>query len=270
MAVKIETVNTAKFKMKYFKFGCGEQTVVVIPGLSLKSVTESANGIANVFKLMGDKYTVYFFDRRTDCREDYNVEDMADDTIEAFDILGIKHAYVFGVSQGGMIAQYIALKRPDIVQKLALGSTAARITEQNSGAVKNWARLAEEKKTDELIDSFLNAVYSNEFSEQFGKFIKELLINTSDLELERFAVYAKACDGFDLLDELDKITCPIFVIGAENDNVLGAKASVELAEKANARLYMYENYGHAVYGFKDLVILAGNKDVAKAKDLAGI
>lgn len=247
MSVKVQTVNTDKFKMKYFKFGSGDKPAVIIPGLSLKSVSETADSVASAYRAMNSDYTVYVFDRRLDCGEVYTVEDMADDTIEAFDILGIKHAHVFGVSQGGMIAQYITLKRPDIVKKLALGSTAARITEQNSGAVKNWARLAEEKKTDELIDSFLNAVYSNEFSEQFGKFIKELLINTSDLELERFAVYAKACDGFDLLDELDKITCPIFVIGAENDNVLGAQASVELAEKANARLYMYENYGHAVY-----------------------
>lgn len=247
MSVKVQTVNTDKFKMKYFKFGSGDKPAVIIPGLSLKSVSETADSVASAYRAMNSDYTVYVFDRRLDCGEVYTVEDMADDTIEAFDILGIKHAYVFGVSQGGMIAQYITLKRPDIVKKLALGSTAARITEQNSCAVKNWARLAEEKKTDALIDSFLNAVYSNEFSEQFGKFIKELLINTSDLELERFAVYAKACDGFDLLDELDKINCPIFVIGAENDNVLGAQASVELAEKANARLYMYENYGHAVY-----------------------
>ena len=247
MSVKVETVNTDKFKMKYFKFGIGDKPAVIIPGLSLKSVSESADSVASAYKAMKRDYTVYVFDRRLDCGDSYSIEDMADDTIEALDILGIKSAYVFGVSQGGMIALYIALKRPDLVKKLALGSTAARVTEQNTGGIKNWARLAGEKKTDELIDSFLSAVYSKEFSEQYGDFIKMMLINTSDLELDRFAVYAKACNGFDLLDEVNKIKCPVFVIGAENDKVLGSQASVELAEKANAKLYMYKNYGHAVY-----------------------
>ena len=247
MAVKIETVNTAEFKMKYFKFGSGEQTVVVIPGLSLKSVTESANGIANVFKPMADKYTVYFFDRRTDCGEDYTVENMADDTATAFDILGISGAYVYGVSQGGMIAQIIALKRPDLVKKLALASTTSKITKENSAAIKKWADLAAEKKVIELTNSFIEAVYSKEFAERFGELIRQMLIGVSAGELHRFEIYARACDGFDVSDKLYSISCPVYAAGAEGDKVFGCEPIAELAEKTNARLYIYENYSHAVY-----------------------
>ncbi len=247
MAVKIETGNTAKFKMKYFKFGCGEQTVVVIPGLSLKSVTESANGIANVFKLMGDKYTVYFFDRRTDCGEDYNVKDMADDTAEALDILGISGAYVYGVSQGGMIAQLIALKRPDLVKKLALASTTSRFTGDNSAVIEKWADLAAKKKILELINCFIEAVYSKEFAEKFGELIRQMLIGVSADELHRFEIYARACNGFDVYDKLDKIACPVYAAGATGDKVFGCEPIAELAEKTNAQLYIYENYSHAVY-----------------------
>ena len=247
MAVKIETVNTDKFKMKYFKFGSVEQTAVVIPGLSLKSVTESANGIANVFKAMGDKYTVYFFDRRTDCGEDYNVDDMADDTARAFDILGINGAYVYGVSQGGMIAQLIALKRPDLVKKLALASTTSRITEENSAVIEKWADLAAEKKVLELINCFIEAVYSNEFAEKFGELIRQMLIGVNAGELHRFEIYARACNGFDVYNELGKISCPVFAAGAEGDKVFGCEPIAELAKKTNARLYIYKNYSHAVY-----------------------
>lgn len=247
MAVKIETVNTSKFKMKYFKFGSGEQVVAVIPGLSLKSVTESANSIANAFKVMGEKYTVYFFDRRTDCGEDYSVENMADDTAEAFDILGISGAFVYGVSQGGMISQLIALKRPGLVKKLALASTTSRITEQNSAVIKKWADLAAEKKILELIDCFIESVYSKEFAGKFGELIKQMLIGVSADELHRFEIYARACNGFDIYDELNKIACPIFALGAKGDKVFGCEPIVEIAEKTNARLYIYDNYSHAVY-----------------------
>ena len=247
MAVKIETVNTAEFKMKYFKFGSGEQIAVVIPGLSLKSVTESANGVANVFKPMADKYTVYFFDRRIDCGEDYSVEDMADDTAAAFDILGINGAYIYGVSQGGMIAQLIALKRPDLVKKLALASTTSRITDDNSAVIEKWADLAEEKKILELIDSFIKAVYSKEFAERFGELIRQILIGVSAGELHRFEIHARACNGFDVFDELGKISCPVFAAGAKGDKVFGCEPMAELAEKTDAQLYIYENYSHAVY-----------------------
>ena len=247
MKVITDTVNTDKFKMKYFKFGIGDKTAVIIPGLSMKSIADAAESIASRYKAMEAEYTVYFFDRRLDCNDGYNIEAMADDTIEALDVLGVKNAYVFGVSQGGMIVQYIALKRPDLVKKLVLGSTAARITNQNNGVIENWIKLAEERNLDALLDSFVNSVYSKEFSEKYGEFIKQMLSDTSDVELDRFIIYAKACRGFDVLDELSKIKCPVFVIGVKNDQIFGVETSVEIAEITNAKLYIYENYGHAVY-----------------------
>ena len=92
MSVKVQTVNTDKFKMKYFKFGSGDKPAVIIPGLSLKSVSESADSVASAYKAMKRDYTVYVFDRRLDCGDSYSIEVMADDTIEALDILGIKGA----------------------------------------------------------------------------------------------------------------------------------------------------------------------------------
>ncbi len=62
--------------------------------------------------------------------EEYSVYDMAEDTEKAMDELGLAGAIIYGVSQGGMIAQVIALKRPDLVSRLVLCSTAPYIPEQ--------------------------------------------------------------------------------------------------------------------------------------------
>ena len=49
---------------------------------------------------------------------------MADDQAAAMQILGIDKASVLGVSQGGMIAQYLAIDHPGMVEKLILAVTA--------------------------------------------------------------------------------------------------------------------------------------------------
>ncbi|MBO5666340.1 MAG: alpha/beta hydrolase, partial [Firmicutes bacterium] len=48
-------------------------------------------------------------------------------------------------------------------------------------------------------------------------------------------------------EELEKITCPVFVIGGRNDQVVGGRASEEIAEKLGCEIHMYEDLGHAAY-----------------------
>ncbi len=58
----------------------------------------------------------------------YTLDDMADDTVELLDHLGVDRAHVTGVSMGGMIAQTIAVTRPHRVRSLVsiMSSTGAR------------------------------------------------------------------------------------------------------------------------------------------------
>jgi pimeloyl-ACP methyl ester carboxylesterase len=50
----------------------------------------------------------------------YSLEDMAKDTADLLDALGIDKADIIGVSMGGMIAQVLAAKRPERVRRLAI------------------------------------------------------------------------------------------------------------------------------------------------------
>ena len=58
---------------------------------------------------------------------------------------------------------------------------------------------------------------------------------------------AKACLTCDAYESLEKILCPVFVIGGKQDKVVTGAASEEIAEKLGCEIYMYEKLGHAAY-----------------------
>ena len=134
MSIQIQKVVADTLEMNYFRFGSGEKTMVILPGLSVQSVMGPAQAVADEYAVMKDEFTVYLFDRRTELPPDYNIYDMADDTAKAIKALGLSDIYLFGASQGGMIAMTVAILYPELVRKLALGSTASDTDGMEGGA----------------------------------------------------------------------------------------------------------------------------------------
>ena len=138
----VHTVSMGSFEMDYAQIGCGDKPLIVIPGLSIKSVMKSAASLEGPYKIFKEKYTLYFFDRKKDAKPGYSLPEMADDQVAALKVLGIEKADIYGVSQGGMIAQYMAIRHPEVVNKLVLGSSTSRAELQQLKTIRNWARLA--------------------------------------------------------------------------------------------------------------------------------
>ena len=65
---------------------------------------------------------------------------------------------------------------------------------------------------------------------------------------ERFFRNADAILSFDARPVLDRITCPVLIIGGERDKTVGTDAAGELHELiAGSKLHIYEGAGHAAY-----------------------
>ena len=246
--VTVDTAEVDGIEMAYCTFGHGEKTFVILPGLSIKPVTASAEAVAAAYADFSQDYTVYLFDRRSNNPADYSIEDMAEDTVTVMKSLGLDQIDVFGASQGGMIAEVIALNHPDMVDKMILGSSCARITDKNDSVISQWLEYAEEKKAYELNESMIDAIYSEA---TLSAYRDSLLAGGNDIseeEMERFTIYDSAILEFDVYDRLGDLKADTLVIGCEGDKVLGVEASQEIADQTGCELYIYgEEYGHGVY-----------------------
>ena len=237
--------------MNYFRFGQGAQTLVILPGLSVQSVMGFADAAAESYRILADDYTVFVLDRRNELPDAYSVPEMARDTAAALRALGLSRVDLFGASQGGMIAMTLAIAHPELVRKLVLGSTAARMEDARFRTVEEWIRLARAGRSEELYLAFGEAVYPRSVFDASRELLSRAAKTVTDEELRRFVVLAEGMRHFDVVADLEKIACPVLVLGSADDRVLGTGASVQLAERLSRRgaavLHLYDGYGHAAY-----------------------
>lgn len=244
----VKTVSTDGVTMDYVVFGSGEKIFVILPGLSIHSVMGSAEAIAAAYQSFAEEYTVYVFDRAKDLKEGYTVRDMAEDTAKAMEALHIEGADVFGASQGGMMAQYLAIDHPALVHKLILGSTLSKPNDTFLNVVDTWISLAEARDEDGLLACFADQIYGKATLEAYRDYLITSNRGITEEEYQRFIILATACKTFDCYDALSSIQCPVLVLGSEGDQVVTAEGSLEIAEKLNCPLYLYDaQYGHGVY-----------------------
>lgn len=236
--------------MDYVSFGRGRKTLILLPGLSdgLTTVKGKALLLAGPYRCYFERYTVYLFSRKREMPDGYSIRDMAADQAAAMDALGIEKACVMGVSQGGMIAQYLAADHPQRVEKLVLAVSAPWANETVSGCVNAWMGMAKENDHKGLMIDTAEKSYSPAYLKKFRALYPVLGLIGKPKSYRRFLINAAAILGFDARRELARISCPTLVIGGAEDKTVGPRAAYELSEGiARSRLHIYEGLGHAAY-----------------------
>ncbi len=237
--------------MSYVSFGRGREAFVILPGLSdgLATVKGKALMLAGPYRRFFDKYTVYMFSRRDGLPEEYSIREMAADQAIAMRRLGLEGAAVMGVSEGGMIAQYLAIDHPDLVSRLVLAVTAPRAESLTKERLACWMKFAQEGKHKALMIDTAENSYSPAYLRKFRTSYALIgLVGKPSDGYRRFLSNARAILAFDASEELGKIACPTMIIGGADDKIVGIDASRELHERiAGSELHVYEKLGHAAY-----------------------
>jgi pimeloyl-ACP methyl ester carboxylesterase len=234
-------------QMNYITFGKGTKPLILIQGLSTRSIKGAAFSLAYMYRIFAKDYKIYMFDRREDISDNITVRDLAADIAVAMDTLMITNADVFGVSQGGMIAQYLAIDRPDLVNQLVLAVTLSKNNETVERTVNDWIQITEQNNMKKLITDMAEKMYSDIYVKRYKPFMSLLTVFQKPKNVPKFIVLAKACLSCKAYDELDRIQCPVFVIGGMQDKVVSGSASLEISKKLGCEIFMYDNLGHAAY-----------------------
>lgn len=189
----------------------------------------------------------YFF-MKNKLKQDCSTRDMATDLADVMNQLNITKAFVLGVSQGGMIAQYLAIDYPELVEKLVLAVTLCQPNETSKSVISNWLLLAKEKDFKQIFIDTAEKTYTERKLKTYRPFYSILSKLTEPKNLDRFIIQATACLTHNALDEISKIQCPTFVIGGDNDKIVGSSSSCELANHiAQSKLKIYNGLGHSTY-----------------------
>lgn len=159
------------------------------------------------------------------------------------DHLGMKHALICGVSVGGLIAQGLAVARPDLVAGLVLCCTGAKI-----GDAEGWnARIQAIK--DQGIEPMADAILERWFTDSFrARRLADLAGYRNMLTRTSAAGYAGVCAAIrdsDFNSQTPSISVPTQCIAGANDLATPPALVQALAGMINgARYEELDNCGH--------------------------
>lgn len=236
--------------MDYLFFGWGPRTLILLPGLGdgLKTVRGSAIPFAMLYRAYAKEYRVYVFSRKEPLETGATTRSMARDQKQAMDQLGLSRADVLGVSQGGMIAQYLAIDAPEAVDSLVLAVTAAAANEAVERAVGRWIQMAGAGNYKDLMIDTAEQMYTESYLKRYRPLYPILGRVGKPKEFRRFLIQAESCLRHNAAPELHRIRARTLVIGGGCDRVVGKTAAAELAGRIpGSELFIYPDLGHGAY-----------------------
>ena len=234
----------------YIRFGSGRKALVMIPGVGdgLKTVRGMALPFALLYRSLAKDFTVYVFSRRRILSPGMTTRDMAEDLNAAMEALDLRSAAVVGVSQGGMICQWLAIDHPDKVERLVLTVTLSRPNATMQDVIARWIGMADAGDYTGIMVDTAERSYSEKRLKRARLQYRLLGSVGKPKSFDRFRIQAASCATHDAYDRLDRIACPTLVIGGKDDRIVTGRASEEIAERIpGCRLFMYEGLGHGLY-----------------------
>lgn len=236
--------------MDYLRFGTGPKNLVMLPGLGdgLRTVRGMALPFFLLYHCYASEYTVYSFSRRAVLEPGSTTRDMARDILYAMDALKLEQADVFGVSMGGMLAQYLAIDFPERIGKLVLTVTSSRPNPILTGAVQEWKSMAQADDHTALMESNMRLIYTDGYYRRNRWTVPLVGKLTKPASYDRFLIMADACLNHNAYDLLHRIQCPTLILAGAEDRCLGPEASREIHSMIpDSVLRIYPGQGHGLY-----------------------
>ena len=200
----------------------------------------------------GDSDKPILYDNYEATKELYTIEKFAEDNyllLKSLELLDkYPKIYVYGHSMGGMICQVFALKYPDIIKKLILGSTSYTMYSEGMVKVLEDYRSG---KLGNLRESFVitaRSAYTLRFKKAHPEYLeKEIEGKLKCPSQVIFAAMENFIYNFNVKDQLKNLKIPTLILTGDKDRLVPSVRSHELNGLIpNSKLVIFEKQNHGI------------------------
>ena len=206
---------------------------------------------------LASRYQVVVFDNRgvgdsDKPDEPYSIAQMADEAAGVLEGLGIGPAHVLGVSMGGMIAQELALRRPELVRGLVLACTTLggrAAVPMAPETMRSMFALRQDLPTHEALLLAMKFAVSPAYFRDAQDELRQIVAWRLEQPTPRHAWMRQweAGAAHDAAERAHKITAPTLILSGDEDLIVPVENAHLLAERIpNARLEIFPG-GHLFF-----------------------
>jgi pimeloyl-ACP methyl ester carboxylesterase len=194
----------------------------------------------------------------------FTMTQLADDVRDVLGAIGARSATIVGLSMGGMIAQELAIRHPDVVERLVLCGTRPPPPAGFAPARSVLAAMTAMPRRTESLGAFFTrtwgAVAGSDFREQHAEGMHELIEHLRARPTPRAGVInqLRAIAGWSGAARLERITAPTVVLHGAEDPLIPVGNGMRLAQLIPDATYVeLPRVGHLVpYEAPDALLAA--------------
>lgn len=233
-------------KIRYLDYGAGEDVVIFIHGFG----GDLGNWLFN-YQSLGEKKRVIMLDLPGHGESTKDVADGSIDSIthvlkEFVDHLNLSKVDLVGHSMGGALSINMALKFPDLVNRLVLIASAGLGKEIDAEYIKGFADSDSRRELKPHLEKLFvdKSVVNRQFIDDMLKFkridgvhdcLQKIYNNLLDDQSNQANVY---------VEKLANIEQPILALWGSDDAIIPSKQIENISSLKNTSTHVYENAGH--------------------------
>lgn len=170
---------------------------------------------------------------------------LAGDVGRLLDLLDVKRATIVGLSMGGMVAQYLALARPELVERLVLAATTCFSDPALAEAIHGAVALIETNGIGMFVELSGGMSWAPATATEQPGLLRRFRREEGCTDPRTYARAVAAIADLDLRSELAAVAAPTLVVWGEEDQWMPIDHAHRLIEALpKARLEVLAGAGH--------------------------
>jgi 3-oxoadipate enol-lactonase len=243
-------VEVGQLRFPVLEMGArGGSPAVLVPGLTdgLMPVSSPATReLLGDAPLPMDRFHCLMISHRHPAEAPLTTQQLAHDAAALLEQLLDRPAWLFAHSMGAMVAQHLAVDRPDLVAGMSLSASLARADDAFRRVLARWEVLVGARRWRDFALDALTTSYTGSELLRRRIALRVTDVPTYDDDLvDRHRALTTACATHDASDRLGRIRCPTLVMAGSRDEVCPPHHAEELADGVpGAQLEIFDGLGH--------------------------